>query len=185
MDLLPWGNFYLTFPLKDNKTEVERLIDIYNNTLTELHGMGARKFGIINVGLIAHLPAMQMSRYSSESSGLNRRAAEFNAALETCLSNLSTKLYRFRCSLTDFYGFSNSIFANPMATGFRDTKNACCTGLCAPYTYDDVCSNRMDYWFWDDLYTTEKAAKLAATAFYSGKAFTAPVNIKRLIAMNG
>ena len=43
----------------------------------------------------------------------------------------------------------------------------------------------MEYWFWDDLYTTEKAAKLAAAVFYSGKAFTAPINIKRLIAMKG
>ena len=32
----------------------------------------------------------------------------------------------------------------------------------------------MEYWFWDDLYTTEKTVKLAAAAFYSGKAFTVP-----------
>ncbi|RLM78879.1 hypothetical protein C2845_PM12G12210 [Panicum miliaceum] len=136
MDLLPCCNFYLSFPLRDNKTEVERLIDMYNNTLTVFHGMGARKFGIINIGLIGRLPSVQMSRCSGDASGLNRRAAEFNAALGTILANLATKLHRFRYSLTDFYGFSNTTFANPSAT--------------------------------------EKAAKLAAAAFYSGKAFTAP-----------
>ena len=110
MDLLPCCNFYLSFPLRDNKTEVERLIDMYNNTLTALHGMGARKFGIINIGLIGRLPSVQMSRYSGDASGLNRRAAEFNAALGTILADLATKLQRFRYSFADFYGFSNSTF---------------------------------------------------------------------------
>ncbi|PAN05750.1 hypothetical protein PAHAL_1G135500 [Panicum hallii] len=184
-----------------------RLIDMYNNTFTVLHGMGARKFGIINIGLIGRLPSVQMSRCSGDASGLNRRAAEFNAALGTILANLATKFHRFRYSLADFYSFSNTNFANPSATdcyfaecqmpgtrqmlllcqvpGFTNTNNACCSGLCATYYYDIVCSERMEYWFWDDFYTTEKAAKLAAAAFYSGKAFTAPVNIRRLIAMKG
>ena len=117
MDLLPCCNFYISFPLRDNKTEVEHLIGMYNNTLTALHGMGARKFGIINVGLIGRLPSVQMSRYSGDARGLNRRAAEFNAALGTILSNLATKLHRFRYSLADFYGFSNTTFGNPSASG--------------------------------------------------------------------
>lgn len=94
---------------------------MYNNTFTVLHGMGARKFGIINMGLIGRLPSVQMSRCSGDASGLNRRAAEFNAALGTILANLATKLHRFRYSLADFYGFSNTNFANPSATG-KSTK---------------------------------------------------------------
>ncbi|TVU32430.1 hypothetical protein EJB05_24161, partial [Eragrostis curvula] len=37
MDLLPCCNFYLSFPFKDNKTEVQRLIELYEHTLTTLH----------------------------------------------------------------------------------------------------------------------------------------------------
>jgi hypothetical protein len=94
---------------------------MYNNTFTVLHGMGARKFGIINIGLIGRLPSVQMSRCSGDASGLNRRAAEFNAALGTILANLATKFHRFRYSLADFYSFSNTNFANPSATG-KSTK---------------------------------------------------------------
>jgi len=124
MDLLPCCNFYLSFPLRDNKTEVERLIDMYNNTLTALHGMGARKFGIINIGLFGSLPSVQMSRYSGDASGLNRRAAEFNAAPGTLLFNLATNhhVHCFRYSLADFYGFSNTTFGNPSASGKSSMK---------------------------------------------------------------
>lgn len=44
------------------------------------------------------------------------------------------------------------------------------------------CDNRAQYWFWDEGYTTEQAAKLAAAAFYDGPArFTVPVNFKGLM----
>ena len=122
MDLLPCCNFYISFPLRDNKTEVEHLIGMYNNTLTALHGMGARKFGIINAGLIGCMPSVQSMYGGLGGDGpcdddLNRLAAEFNFALGTLLSDLASKLHRFRYSLADFYGFSNATFTNPSASG--------------------------------------------------------------------
>ncbi|KAK3156643.1 hypothetical protein QOZ80_2AG0109930 [Eleusine coracana subsp. coracana] len=181
MDLLPCCNFYLTFPLKDNKTEVQRLIELYESTLATLHGMGARKFGVINVGLLGRLPSVQMSRRSGDPS-IDRRATEFNAKLDLLLSTLTAKLNGFRYSFADFYGFTNATFANPAGFGFLNTKYACCTDPCSPDLYVAPCDNRSEYWFWDNWYTTEKASKLAAAAFCSGNAFAMPVNIKGLAA---
>lgn len=54
-----------------------------------------------------------------------------------------------------------------------------------PDVGDGPCKNRGQYWFWDESYPTEKAAKLAATAFYNGPAqFTKPVNFKKLVHTN-
>ncbi|TVU32418.1 hypothetical protein EJB05_24149, partial [Eragrostis curvula] len=175
-------------PAHGRQTKVQRLMDMYAATLTSLHGMGARKFGVINVGLIGCVPSVQGS--SGHGGGcdesMNRLAAEFNAALGPLLSGLAAKLHRFRYSLADFYGFSNATFANPSAAGFSNIISACCEGPCTPNPYFRApCSNRKDYWFWDDGYMTEQAAKVTAAAFYSGKAFTTPLNFKRLIAMKG
>lgn len=116
MDLLPCCNFYLTYPLNDNKTEVQRLIELYESTLTTLHGMGARKFGILNVGLLSRLPSVHMSRNNGDPS-IDMRAVEFNTKLGLLLSNLTTKLNGFHYSLADIYGFTNATFANPSVSG--------------------------------------------------------------------
>ncbi|RLN09419.1 hypothetical protein C2845_PM11G17310 [Panicum miliaceum] len=189
MDLNPDNNpFASLFPPKDNKSQVQRLMELLGTTITTMHGMGARKFGIINVGLIGCTPSVQSSSGHTGDGpcddDMNRLAAEFNSALRTLLSDLPSKLHHFRYSVADFYGFSNATFMSPPASGFANTNSACCPGLCAPNPYfGQPCSNRVEYWFWDDGYTTEQAAKLAAAAFYSGKRFAMPVNFKRLITM--
>ncbi|KAF8775870.1 hypothetical protein HU200_004132 [Digitaria exilis] len=189
MDLLPNCNFYLElFPINDNKTEVQRLIEFYGADLEKLHSMGARKFAIINVGPIGCSPFVQNdpARNGGCDDGMNRLAGEFNAALGSLLSDLGTRLHNFRYTLADFYGFSNATFANPLASGFTNIDTACCPGACAPtHSYWAPCYNRPEYWFWDEGYTTEQADKLAAVAFYNGTVFARPVNIRRLIAMKG
>nr|CAB3505059.1 unnamed protein product [Digitaria exilis] len=191
MDLVPDSNpFASLFPHNDNKTQVQGLMELLGSTITAMHGMGARKFGIINMGLIGCTPSVQSSSgHGSDGpcdDNMNKLASEFNSALRTLMSDLANKLHRFRYSLADFYGFSNATFSNPLAYGFANTNSACCPGPCAPNpNFGQPCSNRMDYWFWDDGYTTEKAARLASMAFYSGNTFSMPVNLKRLLAMKG
>lgn len=45
------------------------------------------------------------------------------------------------------------------------------------------CENRVQYWFWDESYLTEEAAKLAAAAFCDGgpPQFTVPLNFNKLV----
>lgn len=111
----------------DDKTRVQRLMDTYGSTLTMLHAMGARKFGVINVGLIGCVPSVQSSSGHGDGcdNGMNSLAAEFNAALGPVLSGLATRLHKFRYSLADFYGFSNATFANPSTAGKSIIAMAC------------------------------------------------------------
>ncbi|WVZ88739.1 hypothetical protein U9M48_035223 [Paspalum notatum var. saurae] len=185
MDLLPQCNFYLQ-PNGDNTAEVQRLMEFYGASLTKLHGLGARKFGIINVGLLGCAPFAR-ERSDGCDDSLNKLAGEFNAALETLLSDLGTKLHHFRYTLADLYGFTNATVANPSASGFSNVESACCPGPCAPGApmFGGACDNTMGYFFWDEGYISEQAAKLASAAFYNGKAFAKPVNIRQLIAIKG
>ncbi|BAF08509.1 GDSL esterase/lipase At1g71691 [Oryza sativa Japonica Group] len=192
MDLLPDCNYFLTFPPSppDNKTEVQRLVELYNASVTSLYGMGARRFAVVNVGLVGCGPTVDTRRGGGSGGGggcdarMNGLAAEFNAALGALLAGLRSEKRRLRYSLADFYAFSNATFANPSAAGFVNIDSSCCPGPCMPFPYfnQPPCDNRAQYWFWDGGYTTEQAAMVAAAAFYNGTAkFTTPVNFKQLI----
>lgn len=125
MDLLPDCNYFLTFPPSppDNKTEVQRLVEFYNASVTSLYGMGARRFAVVNVGLVGCGPTVDTRRGGGSSGGggcdarMNGLAAEFNAALGALLAGLRSEKRRLRYSLADFYAFSNATFANPSAAG--------------------------------------------------------------------
>lgn len=119
MDLFPEYNLFWYTPQNDNQTEVQRLIRLYGEALTTLHAMGARKFGIINVGLIGCGPAIPSVIQGDDgcNSGINNVAQQFNRALAPLLSSLSGKLSGFHYSLADFYGFTNATFANPSSSG--------------------------------------------------------------------
>lgn len=116
MDLLPDCNFFLSFPPSDNQTEVQHLIALYGAGITSLYDMGARRFGIVNVGLVGCGPFMSYSSRGCDDS-MNKRAAEFNDAVKPLLASLRSKLHGLRYSLADFYAFSNATFANPAAAG--------------------------------------------------------------------
>ncbi|TVU32574.1 hypothetical protein EJB05_24307, partial [Eragrostis curvula] len=175
-DLVP-SQFYTSW---DRRPGVPGLIQLYGEKLMALHEMGARRFGIIDVGLIGCGREVD-TRFNVSADGcdneVNKLAAEFNVALATLLSSFSSKLPGFRYSLADFYGFMNATFANPSAAGFVDTTSAC-----YHYYPSTPCSNVDEYWFWDDFaYPTQRAAYLAATTFYNGPdKFTTPVNFKQL-----
>lgn len=130
MDLLPGSNpFSSLFPPHDNKTQAQRLKDLLRATLTTLHGMGARKFAVINVGLIGCTPLVQSSPGHGGNGpcddNMNRFAAEFNAAVGTLLTDLAAELHHFRYSLANFYSLSNATFANPSAFGRSTELTAC------------------------------------------------------------
>ncbi|TVU23219.1 hypothetical protein EJB05_30186, partial [Eragrostis curvula] len=173
MDLFPDYNPYWDNPENDNQTEVQHLISLYGEALTKLHAMGARKFGIINMGPVGCSPIVMRVTHGQDpcNTGMNNLAQEFNRALAPLLSDLRSKLRGFRYSLADFYGFTNATFANPSASGFTNTMGMCWQG------YGTPCSNRTEFWYWDIYgYMTEHAANLTAAAFYGGRKFTTPFN---------
>ncbi|KAK9165009.1 hypothetical protein Scep_000200 [Stephania cephalantha] len=133
-----------------------------------LFSLGARKFGIINVGAIGCVPSARVLNDTGGClTGLNNLSLSFNSAIEPMLQNLSSEL----------------IAMKPL--GLEELKSECCGGrfnaqqLCTQNS--TVCENRHEYFFWDPFHVTEATAAFNAEALYSGTSeFAAPINLKHL-----
>ncbi|TVU43329.1 hypothetical protein EJB05_09789, partial [Eragrostis curvula] len=158
----------------------------------ELHAMGARRFAIINVGLLGCVPTVRVldpSAGGACADGLNQLAAGFDGVLEASLAGLAAgKLPGLVYSLADSYGLTVDTFAAPQASGYTDIAGACCGGGrlnaetdCVPNA--TLCANHDQLVFWDRYHPSQQAAFLTAQAFYNGPAqYTTPINFMQLTA---
>ncbi|CAL5040562.1 unnamed protein product [Urochloa decumbens] len=160
------------------------LISNYSGTITELYGMGARKFAIVNAGLIGCVPVGRTAGACTVV-GINQLAAGFNAALSNLLAEKTKQLPGLVYSLADSYGLMLDFFAAPQAWGFTDVATACCTGasvFCLPTS--KICptrSERDQHVFWDAFHFSQRACFLTAQAFYDGPPkYTTPINFMQL-----
>ncbi|CAL4966317.1 unnamed protein product [Urochloa decumbens] len=167
----------------DAATFLADLISNYSATITELYGMGARKFAIVNAGLIGCAPAGRVAGACAV--GINQLAAGFNVALNSLLAEKKKQLPDMAYSLADSYGLMHDFFTDPQAWGFTDIASACCTSgwlLCLPTS--KICptrSQRDQHVFWDSFHFSQRACFLTAQAFYDGPAkYTTPINFMQL-----
>ncbi|CAL5080676.1 unnamed protein product [Urochloa decumbens] len=165
-----------------------RLISGYSAAIQALHALGARKFAVINVGLLGCVPAARLHDAGGACSGeLNELASGLDDAIASMFGTLATRLPGFAYSLADYYGLSSATFADPQAVGYADIAGACCGGgrlgaeaPCAPNA--TVCADRDRHAFWDDVHPSQRGAMLAAQNFYDSRPgrYTAPVNFRQL-----
>jgi len=164
------------------------LISNYSAAITELYGMGARKFGVINIGQIGCAPLQRLqSPAGACADAVNALAAGIDGALRSLLAGLPHGLPGLAYSLGDLYGLMRATIADPRAAGLANVHAACCGGGrlgaqsgCLPNS--TLCADRRSYLFWDYGHPTQRGAALVATAFYDGPArFTRPLNFKQLM----
>ncbi|CAL4966318.1 unnamed protein product [Urochloa decumbens] len=164
------------------------LISNYSAAIRDLYMLGARKFAIISVGLAGCLPVARVLDAAGACSGRrNQLAAGFNDALRSLLASLAARLPGLTYSVADSLGLMVDTFADPEASGFTDIADACCGGGrlgaeegCSPNA--TLCANRDQYYFWDAVHPTQRAAFLRAQAFYDGPAkYTTPISFKQLL----
>ncbi|KQJ98868.1 GDSL esterase/lipase At5g55050 [Brachypodium distachyon] len=167
------------------------LVSNYSAAITDLYEMGARKFAVINVGLVGCVPmARALSPTGSCIGGLNDLASGFDAALGRLLASLAAGLPGLSYSLADYHGLSTETFANPQASGYVSVDSACCgsgrlgaESDCLPNS--TLCGDHDRFVFWDRGHPSQRAGQLSAEAFYDGPAqFTAPVSFRQLADMD-
>ncbi|CAL5050229.1 unnamed protein product [Urochloa decumbens] len=173
----------------DTATFYGCLISNYSAAIMDLYTLGARKFAIISVGLAGCLPvARVLDAAGACADDRNQLAAGFNDALRSLLTSLAARLPGLTYSVADSLGLMVDTFADPPeASGFTDIADACCGGGrlgaeegCSPNA--TLCAKRDQYYFWDAVHPTQRAAFLRAQAFYDGPAkYTTPISFKQLL----
>ncbi|GJM97406.1 hypothetical protein PR202_ga14330 [Eleusine coracana subsp. coracana] len=168
---------------------VSSLVSNYSTTITALHKLGARKFGIINVGPVGCVPRVRvLSPTGNCSDGLNQIAGGFDGALKSMLAGIAAKLPGMAYSLADSFGLSTA--TDPVAAGFVNGDSACCGGGrlgaeadCLPNA--TLCANPDRYLFWDRVHPSQRTAMISAQTFYNGPAqFTTPISFQQLALTN-
>ncbi|KAI4325410.1 hypothetical protein MLD38_030813 [Melastoma candidum] len=194
------GNDIIDY-FKSNMTTIsqqdymESIISNYTAHLTNLHIMGARKFGVISSPPVGCLPSVRLQANltlpgSGCQEGINEYARGFHGMLTGLLRGLSSDLNGMVYSLGDVYNMTITMMQDPLAFGFTNVEEACCGGgrlnaetrcLAMQYPSPNVCKDRGAYLFWDSYHPTEHACKLAAkTLVGAGLAFVAPMNFGQL-----
>jgi phospholipase/lecithinase/hemolysin len=162
------------------------LVANYSAAITDLYGMGARRLGIINVGMIGCVPRVRvLDAAGACNDGLNRLAAGFDDELRSLLPALAARLPGLAYSLADSYALTQATFADPAASGYTSIDTACCGGGrlgaetdCLPDSV--LCADRRQFVFWDRVHGSQRASELSAAAYYDGGLFTAPLTFEQL-----
>jgi hypothetical protein len=93
--------------------------------MQDLYGLGARKFGIINVGPLGCVPRVRVLNATGAcNDAINLYAAGFAASVKSALAGLAPKLPGFAYSLADSFAATQASFSNPLSLG-----NGCCFGF--------------------------------------------------------
>ncbi|KAL0422956.1 UNVERIFIED_CONTAM: GDSL esterase/lipase [Sesamum latifolium] len=183
--------YFMTNSTMPRDQFISILISAYSNHITNLYGLGARKFGIISVPPVGCCPSQRLlQKLINGVDGCfppeNDFALAFHSALDTLLVNISSQLPGFKYSLGNGYLMTMDVINNPRASGFDNVDSACCgygilnsEGPCNSTA--SLCPDRRKYLFWDQFHPTKRAAFLAAQTLYSGPPYyVSPINFSQL-----
>ncbi|KAM3298249.1 hypothetical protein ACQJBY_039954 [Aegilops geniculata] len=165
------------------------LISNYMAAITDLYGMGARKFGFISVSPVGCVPAVRVLNATGAcNDAMNQIAMGFTATLKSALAGLAPKLPGLAYSLGDSFAALETTFSNPQAAGYENADSACCGsgrlgaegGYCMRNS--KLCADHDAYVYWDWIHSTQRAAELGAQALFNeGPAqVTAPISFRQL-----
>uniref|UniRef100_A0A7N0UKI8 Uncharacterized protein n=1 Tax=Kalanchoe fedtschenkoi TaxID=63787 RepID=A0A7N0UKI8_KALFE len=192
------GNDYADLPSNTTsaarKRMVARVLATLSSALKQLHGRGARKFALQNVGPLGCMPLMKNRAGSSNGEcvyGLTVSAKMHNIALATLLKQLQSSLSGFSYSLYDVYTALAERTRYPAKYGFKVGDSACCGsgsfngqftcgGKNGTVKYNH-CSKPGEYVWFDGAHPTDVANRQLTDLFWAGSStYVSPINLKAL-----
>ncbi|KAL8460771.1 hypothetical protein ACS0TY_032326 [Phlomoides rotata] len=147
----------------------DALIEQYTQQLRNLNSLGSRKVVVYGLTTLGCIPE-ELIRYPTHGSAcvdsINNGVDLYNKMVLSLLNDLNDNLVGARFIFVNLTDLSS---ANPSATGTRVTREACCkvgiTGLCVPN--GKVCSNRAEYYYWDNYHPTDFVYNIFASRAYN------------------
>ncbi|CAA7391489.1 unnamed protein product [Spirodela intermedia] len=184
--------FYVNFGLKNETQQqlfIGQLTGQFRNQLETLYDLGARKFVVFGSSLIGCIPILRLSVPGAKCvEDLNNLSQQFNKATQIVLRDLASTLKGFSYSFINTYDFISLVSSQPLKYGFTDIISACCgsgrlnaESECRPNS--TYCSNRDEYFFWDQFHPTQATYRLIALTAYRGRRYASPVTIKQLVGL--
>ncbi|MEJ2591009.1 MAG: SGNH/GDSL hydrolase family protein [Candidatus Thiodiazotropha sp.] len=144
-----------------------------SDNLASLYASGARTFLITNSADISLTPSIRILDVISPGSGMAAAiiSAQFNAGLDTLISQIETQLPDVTITKFDIYRLLHTIVADPGGFHLSDATDACIMPGIPPYS----CRMAKRYLFWDGVHPTRAGhaifAKQARSLLYPDDGF--------------
>ncbi|KAM7266181.1 hypothetical protein ACFE04_004078 [Oxalis oulophora] len=177
----PTKNMYNGFQYSD------LLIKQYQDQLTSLYKLGARKFIVAGLGKIGCIPSILAQSLDGEcDEHVNLLVNLFNAKAKAMINTLNDNLFGANFIFIDISRLFDDLTSNAKTYGFSVIDRGCCGlgrngGLITCLPLQVPCSNRDEYVFWDAFHPTHAANVLIGkNAFNGNLTFVHPMNIEQL-----
>ncbi|XP_037461825.1 GDSL esterase/lipase APG-like [Triticum dicoccoides] len=156
----------------------DRLVGIFNNTVTQLHAMGARRVGVFSLAplgcALLAITVFGLGRNRCVPR-LNDDAQRFNGKLSAAVDSLSNRYHDLKVAVLDIYTPWHSLATSPVSHGFAEARHGCCaTGLveftvflCNSLSIG-TCPNATTYVHWDSIHPSEAANRVIVDSLGEG-----------------
>ncbi|XP_009604967.1 GDSL esterase/lipase 5-like [Nicotiana tomentosiformis] len=181
--------FVTNSTVQDSPQYVQMVLGNLTAIVKEIHKIGGRKFGFLNLGDLGCLPGLRILNPSSKNGCLEKAsnlAKLHNIELYNILSRMEKELKGFKYSLYDFNSNVRERMDHPSKYGLKEGKIACCgkgqyrgifsCGGKRPVGHEfELCQNPSMHVFWDSYHQTETIYQQMAAEMWNG-----PSNFKSL-----
>ncbi|KAI4973929.1 GDSL esterase/lipase APG-like [Hordeum vulgare subsp. vulgare] len=176
-----FANYYINPLLFTTRTAdqfSDLLIGIFNNIVTQLYGMGARRIGVFSLPPLGCFPlAITVLGLGSDKCvpRLNNDSERYNMKFNAAVESLSKQHSDLKIVILDINKPLYSLSTSPEAQGLSEARRACCgTGLLELSVFlcntksIGTCSNATTYVFWDSVHPSEATNEVVVNSFTNG-----------------
>jgi phospholipase/lecithinase/hemolysin len=140
--------------------------------IQELYNLGGRKIAVLGLPPLGCLPSQITVHGTLDSDAcvteFNNVALTFNTGLEALINEMKPSMPGSRLFYVDIYSLLDTVYNNPTAYGFTETRKACCgtgyleTAILCNEASIGTCADAAPYLFWDSFHPTTRFYKMLA-----------------------